>query len=135
MPLMKGSCRCGSVSYIADADPVFTGLCHCRNCQKETGSAFSVVIAVPTPALNMTGKTKVFDSVGDTGKPTHRAFCPECGTSVTHWADILGGLIMINVGTLDDPSRVKPTMQIYCDSAQPWVKLDSDMQSCPKMPA
>ncbi len=41
---------------------------------------------------------------------------------------------MLNVGTLDDPGWVKPGMQIYCDSAQPWVQLGGDMQRFPKMP-
>jgi hypothetical protein len=134
MPEMRGGCRCGAVRYVANADPVFVGLCHCRNCQKETGSAFSVVLGLPANAVAVSGTVKVFDSVGDSGKATHRAFCPTCGSSVTHWADILEGLTMVNAGTLDDPSWVRPTSQIYCDSAQPWVELGGGMQSFPRMP-
>jgi hypothetical protein len=46
----------------------------------------------------------------------------------------MAGIAMVTVGTLDDPSWVKPPMQIYCDSAQPWVSLGGEMQSFQKMP-
>ena len=134
MPEMKGGCRCGAVTYSINAEPVFVGVCHCRNCQKETGSAFSVVIGLPADAVSLNGATKVFESVGDSGKATHRAFCPECGSSLTHRAELLAGVTMINAGTLDDPSWVRPAVQIYCDSAQPWVNLGGSLQSFPRMP-
>lgn len=133
MPEIKGSCLCGAVTFSANADPVFVGLCHCKNCQKETGSAFSSVVGLPTPALTVTGTTTQFDSVGDSGKATHRTFCPRCGSTVSHWADMMEGLIMVNVGNLDDPSSVSPAMQIYCDSALGWAVLPG-MQAIPKMP-
>jgi len=133
MPEMKGSCRCGAVTYAANAEPVFVGVCHCRNCQKETGSAFSVVVGLPAPSLSVSGTTKQYDSIGDTGKATHRTFCPECGSTMTHWADMMEGVTMINAGSLDDPSWVKPAMEIYCESAQPWVAMKGGMQKFPKM--
>jgi|SRR5580692_3879874 hypothetical protein len=131
---IKGSCRCGRVSYVSGADPVFVGLCHCRTCQKSTGSAYATVLAVPTASLMVTGATKRFDDTGDTGNATHREFCPECGSTITQSADVMAGLTMVPVGTLDDPTAVKPAMQIFCDSALPWAVLGGDLQSCPKMP-
>ncbi|HEY4175150.1 MAG TPA: GFA family protein [Rhodopila sp.] len=131
---IKGSCRCGRVSYASGADPVFVGLCHCRSCQKSTGSAYATVLAVPTASLTVTGTTKRFDDTGDTGSATHREFCPECGSTITQTADVMAGLTMVPVGTLDDPTAVKPAMQIFCDSALPWAVLGGDVQSCPKMP-
>jgi hypothetical protein len=134
MPKIQGSCRCGKVTLAADAEPLFTGLCHCRNCQKETGGAFSVVIGLPKPSLHISGVVTVFDSVGDSGKATHRSFCPVCGSTAAHWVDVMPDLIMINAGSLDDPSWVKPEMQIYCDSAQPWA-IQPGMRQFPKMPS
>jgi len=133
MPELKGGCRCGRVTFSVNADPVFVGLCHCRNCQKETGTAYSTVAGFPAPAMTVSGTTRQFDSVGDSGKATHRRFCPECGTTITHWADIMEGLTMVNVGTLDDPASLRPTMQIYCDSALPWAVVPG-LQAFPKMP-
>ncbi len=134
MPEIKGSCRCGKVSYQSSAEPVFTGVCHCRNCQKQTGSAFNVVVAVPSPSLKISGALTRYDSVGDSGKPTHGGFCPSCGSTITGEADVMPDITMLLAGTLDDPSWVTPTMQIYCDSAQPWVSLGGELQSFPKMP-
>lgn len=133
MPDINGSCRCGKVTYSSSADPVFIGACHCSACQKSTGSAFATVVAVPTDSLTVTGTTTRFDDIGDSGKPTHRNFCPQCGSTVTQTADIMEGITMIGVGTLNDPSWAKPAMQIYCDSALPWARI-ADMQGFPKMP-
>jgi hypothetical protein len=133
MAEIKGSCRCGKVQYTVSADPIFTGICHCTSCRKSTGSAYATVVGVPTPALTLTGVIKQFDDIGDSGKATHRFFCPECGTTVTQTADIMDGVTMIGLGTLENPSSVNPAMQIYCDSALPWAKVP-DMQGFAKMP-
>jgi hypothetical protein len=133
MPEIKGSCRCGKVGYTSGADPAFIGICHCKSCQKSTGSAFSTVLAVPTASLTVTGTTRRFDDVGDSGSATHRDFCPECGSTITQSADVMAGMTMLAVGTLDDPGSVKPAMQIFCDSAMPWATI-GDLQGFPKMP-
>ncbi len=133
MSEIKGSCRCGKVQYTVGADPIFTGVCHCALCRKSTGTAYSTVVGVPTPAFTLTGITTQFDDVGDSGKATHRFFCPACGSTVAQTADIMEGITMIGVGTLDDPDSVKPAMQIYCDSALSWARIP-EMQSFAKMP-
>lgn len=133
MAELKGGCRCGKVTYSTTADPVFVGVCHCQSCQKSTGSAFSSIVAVPTAALTVTGTTKRFDDTGDSGQATQREFCSNCGSTITQSADMMAGISMLGVGTLADPSAVKPGMQIYCDSALPWAKV-ADLQGFPKMP-
>jgi len=134
MPAIAGGCLCGKVRYSAHAEPIFVGLCHCHDCQKFTGSAFSTVIAVPKPAVAVTGTLKGFTKPGNSGKPTHRWFCPECGSSVMDEAEAMPGAVMIFAGTLDDPSWVKPGAQIYCARAQPWVELDNGMKSFDTVP-
>jgi hypothetical protein len=134
MAEIKGSCRCGKVNYTSSADPIFVGVCHCRTCQKSTGSAYATVVAVPAASITVSGTTKRFDDIGDSGSATHRDFCPECGSTVMQSADAMAGVTMLPLGTLDDPNAVKPAMQIYCDSAIPWAVLGSGMQSFAKMP-
>ncbi len=134
MAEINGGCVCGKVTYASTAEPVFVGVCHCKTCQKASGTAFATVVAVPTDAIQVTGHTVQFDGVGDSGNATHRNFCPACGSSVTLSADVMPGVTMVTAGTLDDPSWVKPAMQIYCDSAQPWVSLGGELKSFPKMP-
>jgi hypothetical protein len=133
MAEFSGGCLCGKVRYSANAEPLFAGLCHCSDCQKFSGSAFAAVFAVPQPAVSVTGTLKTFTKNGDSGKATHRQFCPECGSPIMDEADLMPGAVMIYVGTLDDPSQVNPGMQIYCASAQPWA-LVAEMTRFDKMP-
>ena len=104
MASIEGSCTCGKVTYSGTAEPIFVGVCHCTTCQKVTGSAFNSVVAVPSDAIKVSGQTTQFDGKGDSGQATHRQFCPVCGSSVTLSADMMPGVTMVTVGTLDDPS-------------------------------
>ena len=65
---IEGGCLCGKVRYSADAEPAFVGVCHCKNCQKGTGTAFSLVVGLPKPALSVQGTLKTFTGRGDSGK-------------------------------------------------------------------
>lgn len=134
MAQIVGGCLCGNVRYRADAEPAFVGVCHCRNCQKATGSAFGIVVGVPQTALSVQGNLATFQDKGDSGKAMYRRFCPVCGSTVMDEAEALPGVVMVQVGTLDDPGWVKPSMEIYCDSAQPWVELGGEMKRFTKMP-
>ena len=134
MSNMMGGCLCGKVRYTVSAEPVFSGVCHCTNCQKGTGSAFSVVLAVPNTGLAITGTTKAYVGHGDSGKETTRRFCPECGSPITSEASMMPGVTMVEVGTLDHPSEIKPAMHIYCASKIDWVPIPAGVGTFPKMP-
>lgn len=134
MPEFKGGCLCGKIRYSGNAQPVFSGICHCRNCQRTSGSAFAIVIGVPADKVSIQGELKTYADTGDSGKPIYRRFCPECGASVMDEASVMPGVLMITAGTLDDASWVKPEAQIYCDSTQPWVRLGGEMKQFPKAP-
>ena len=131
---ISGGCRCGNVRYSADAEPIFVGVCHCANCQKSSGTAFTTVVAVPKPAVSLTGTVSTYQGRGDTGKATYKRFCPACASPIAIEAEVMADVVMIPVGTLDDTSGIKPAMQIYCDSAQSWVDLAGEMQRFAKMP-
>ena len=62
-----GSCLCGKVQYRYEGAPVMTGVCHCRDCQKQTGTSFSIIQGVPMAAINVTGTPKVFATQGMSG--------------------------------------------------------------------
>jgi hypothetical protein len=83
---------------------------------------------LPAAALAVNGTTRTYDFVGDSGKAKRHRFCPECGSGLFNEGDVAPGIVVIFAGTLDDASWLKPTMQIYCDSAQPWVLLGGEMQ-------
>jgi hypothetical protein len=134
MPQIVGGCRCGQVRYSANAEPAFTGVCHCTSCQKETGSAFNIVIALPQAALAIQGSPKTYTTKGDSGKSVVAKFCSNCGSTLLSEPELMPGMSIVRAGTLDDTSWLKPAMEIYCDSKQSWVQLGGGLQSFPKMP-
>jgi hypothetical protein len=134
MANITGGCLCGQIRYTASGDPTFAGLCHCRNCQRYTGSAFETVIAFPSSAVSVQGTLKTYNDTGDSGKAVYRRFCSNCGSGVVAEAEALAGVTLLLAGTLDDPSGFRPVMEIYCDSAQPWTKEASERKTFAKMP-
>ena len=129
-----GGCLCGRVRYTVSADPVFSGLCHCRDCQRYTGSTFEAVVAYPANGVSVQGELKTYTGTGDTGKSVFRRFCPNCGSGVVAEAEVMPGVTMILAGTLDDTSAYKPGMEIYCKSAQAWFHGGAERQRFDAMP-
>jgi hypothetical protein len=118
-----GGCLCGALRYTVKAEPALIGVCHCRDCQKFTGSAFSFLVAVPRAGLEIEGSSKTYEKTGDSGHAISRRFCPECGSSIAEEAFTRPGLILLNAGTLDDPSQFTPTLEVYCGRELPWARL------------
>jgi hypothetical protein len=134
MQLISGGCLCGAVRYSAETDPAFTAVCHCRNCQKQTGTASSVIVGLPAGSLAISGTLKTFRDTGDSGKAVYRRFCPACGSPVVTDVEVMPALTFLKAGTLDDAGWLAPVMEIYCDSAQPWVPHLPTAQQLPKGP-
>jgi hypothetical protein len=86
MPQMNGGCLCGQLRYAANTEPIFSAVCHCKTCQKQTGTAFRIVVAVPQSAVSIQGSLKTCTRAGDTGQRVVNRFCPR-GRRLTcaHW--------------------------------------------------
>src|SRR4051794_28887014 len=65
MAKLDGHCLCGQIAYTSDAEPIMTAVCHCADCQRQTGTTFSLVVAVPRDQLRIHGTPKVFQTMGD----------------------------------------------------------------------
>ena len=98
-----------------------------RDCQKFTGSAFATLVAVSKDALTIDGAMKTFSSLGGSGRPILRHFCPQCGSSLAEKLAGLPGMLILNVGTFDDPEAVAPGREIFRDDAVPWVHVAGDV--------
>ena len=132
---IRGGCLCGSVRYRSDAAPVMTAICNCRNCQRQTGTAFSVIVAVPKGALVMEGEEPAsYQDVGESGSSVVRRFCQKCGSPIFSEVAVTPTLDWIKSGTLDDVSWLKPEVNIWCDSAQPWVQMSDALPRVPRNP-
>ena len=132
---LSGGCLCGAVSYSAHAEPALVAVCHCKNCQRQTGTAASVIVGLPAASLEVRGALKTFRDTGDSGKDVYRRFCPECGSPILTEVEVMPGLAFLKAGTLNEMSWLEPTMEIYCDSAQAWVPHMPGAQKFAKGPA
>ena len=135
MTNISGSCLCGAIKYSSPATPVFAAVCQCTHCQKQSGGAFSVNVAIPKGSLQfLSGKTAIFTDIGASGQPVYRHFCSSCGSPI--FSDVVATpqLDWLKAGTLDDSSWVKPAINIWCDSAQSWVVYPDGVPCFPKSP-
>ena len=125
---ITGGCLCGAVRYEFTGKPVFSLLCHCRDCQRQSGSAYAAAVRVAAVSFRVTqGEPKVYVKTADSGNEVSRAFCPECGCMLFLRVSARPDLVGIRVGTLDDPSWFRPEADIFVDSAQPWDYLNPDL--------
>ncbi len=121
--LLDGRCLCGRLTYRCDGEPLVTVICHCKDCQRQTGSAFSIFVVVPRATLHVGGDTlATYVTVGaDSGEERQRQFCSKCGSPVVTLLAEQPELAVIKAGTLNDPSWLSPTLEVWCGSAQPWL--------------
>lgn len=127
MTTIQGGCLCGAVRYTASAEPITTRACWCRVCQYfATGNA-SLNIVFAREAVAVTGTTTDYASLADSGSHMHRHFCPACGVQVYSLVDERPHLIILRIGTLDDPSIAAPRGTIWTKSAPPWAKIDREL--------
>jgi hypothetical protein len=135
MRKISGHCLCGSLNYISDAEPILIGLCHCLTCQRQSGSAYSVNVAVPKDSLKIEGQAlKIFNTIGGSGQPVQLFFCGHCGSAIATSAEAIPGLAFIKAGTLDETSWINPTLEIWCESAQSWIEHDPSRQLVDRNP-
>jgi hypothetical protein len=124
----EGGCQCGAVRYRLDGEPVLLGVCHCRECQRQSGSAFGMSLIMSKEHFTLLrGTLKRFTRSSDSGRPLICSFCPECGTRIHHEPAYLEGVINVKPGTLDDTSWLKPIGQAWTASKQPWVDLGAEL--------
>jgi len=131
---ITGGCLCGRARYAITGEPIRNGICHCRNCQRYTGSAFEPFMIFPAASVNIQGDLRSFGAVADSGNTVYRRFCPNCGSGVVNEGDGASMIIIVLVGTLDDPNVFVPSVEIMCDTAWSWAQSASGRKRFPGMP-
>ena len=120
-----GGCDCRHVRYRMTSRPLFVHCCHCRWCQRETGSAFALNAMIESErVVLLAGEVEIIDTPSNSGKGQKIARCPRCRIAV--WSNYAGAgdlLRFVRVGTLDEPDRLPPDIHIFTASKQPWVVL------------
>lgn len=121
---LTGGCACGAVRYELTSAPMFVHCCHCRDCQRQTGSAFAINALIESDRVRLvSGAPKPVRVPTDTGRPHDVYRCPDCQTAL--WSDYgaRGWVWFVRGGTLDEPAMITPDVHIYTRSKLPWVAL------------
>jgi len=121
----EGGCTCRAVRYRMVTPPMFVQCCHCRWCQRETGTAFALNALIEADRVELLqGEVEVIDTPSNSGKGQRIARCPKCRIAL--WSNYggAGDLVrFVRIGTLDQPDRLPPDIHIFVSSKQPWVVL------------
>lgn len=123
---IEGGCDCGKVRYRIITPPLFVNCCHCRWCQRETGSAFAINAMIESDRVVVTAESpRLVDTPSESGAGQQIARCPECHIALwSHYAGAGPLVSFVRVGTLDQPDALPPDIHIFTRSRQPWVVLD-----------
>jgi hypothetical protein len=132
---ITGGCLCGAVRYEARGEPAYAGFCFCNDCRRASGSGYIGFMGFPAEVLTITGDVLVHSHKLSDGRIADRNHCAVCGSLV------YGGVVgqasghTIYAGSLDDPSRFKPTMAIFGCEKAPWVVVPDGVTLFDRMPS
>ena len=124
----SGSCLCEAITYQIPKSSLMEAVCHCKNCQKQAGSAFSTLAGIKKSDFSLTGKPKLFvDKATDSGASVERYFCENCGSPIYSALPSQPDVIYLKTGTLNDTSDFNPSIHVWAATKQNWVEIDSNM--------
>ena len=130
---LEGGCTCRAVRYRMTSAPLFVHCCHCRWCQRETGTAFALNAMIESErVVLLQGEPEAVNTPSNSGKGQKISRCPTCRIAL--WSNYAGAgdaLRFVRVGTLDHPDRLPPDIHIFTSSKQPWVVLTPGAPAVP----
>ena len=130
----EGGCDCKLIRYRLTRAPIIVHCCHCRWCQRETGTSFALNTLIEFDRVHLLhGEVEIINTPSKSGKGQKISRCPKCRIAV--WSTYAGAgdaIRFIRVGTLDEADRLPPDIHIYAASKQPWVTIPPDVPSVPE---
>jgi len=128
----SGSCLCGEIKYECTGEPVFSGNCHCKDCQKSSGSGYVPILIFTADTIKITGNPKFYEKLGDSGKKIERGFCTLCGSTVFGKLEVIPNAIGVRAGTLDNPNSYQPKFDFYTSSSNHWDFMNENIPKLKK---
>lgn len=125
-----GGCLCGALRYTASAAPFAVDYCHCRMCQRSTGSVVGVWMDFKAQQVEWQGRAALQEYASS--EFARRGFCATCGSTLSFRDTRHEAYISLAITSLDEPQRVAPTYHIYTDSQLSWLKLSDDCRRYPQ---
>jgi hypothetical protein len=133
-PQLTGGCQCGAVRYTLSAAPLQVYVCHCRECQKQSASAFGISVIASRTAFTVTqGEPRRWSRPTDSGNALHCQFCPNCGSRVWHDSEP-DDTVSIKGGTFDEPVNLTNAMHIWTTRKLRGVVIPEHVQQFPGEP-
>jgi hypothetical protein len=117
------TCACGQLRADCKGEPALVSLCHCRDCQKRTGSAFGIAAFFPRASVTTGGQANAYTRSSDSGYEVTFHFCPNCGATVFWEPRRRPDMIAVAVGAFADPSFPSPTRAVYDQHRHPWLEF------------
>ncbi|HEV2271884.1 MAG TPA: GFA family protein [Steroidobacteraceae bacterium] len=131
---LAGGCDCGHIRYRMETAPLIVHCCHCRWCQRETGTAFALNALIEAErVVHLQAEPELIDTPSRSGRGQKIARCPVCRLAL--WSNYGGAgpfIRFVRVGTLDTPAALQPDIHIYTTSRQPWVALPQGVPAVPE---
>ncbi|MDA9340509.1 GFA family protein [Gammaproteobacteria bacterium] len=126
--LQSGGCLCGKIAYEFEQSKVLaTHHCHCKDCQKSTGSGKATILVIPNEELKLQGDLKFYTVTGSAGSHITRGFCENCGSPVMSFVEENSSIKFIKAGTLEDSSWLTITSNFWSATAQSWSPVDEEV--------
>ena len=122
-----GQCHCGSLRVIATGEPDRVYLCHCKACQRCTGTAFHFGASYPKERVRLDGERKIYDRDADSGYRIRFHFCPNCGSTLYWEGDRNPALCGVAVGAFDTSAFAPPRDSIWEEWMYAWLGLPEVM--------
>ena len=125
----EGGCQCRAVRYRISGDAIALAVCHCGECQRQSGSAFGMSLLVLRSSFELlSGELRDFIRTADSGRPIKCHFCPECGCRIYHEPAYAPDVFNVKAGTLDDTTGLSPSVQVWTLEKQAWIDLPDDIE-------
>jgi len=128
MVKLSGGCLCGSIRYKILKEPLLAYTCHCRFCQKDTGTAYRSALSILNENVELSGKefsVYTYKSV-EHGRELYKNFCPDCGTTISLKTERFPERQVIMIGTLDDPSQIALNTHMFVEEAFDWIEFPKE---------
>ena len=123
MTTRRASCNCGQLEIATRGEPVRISICHCRACQRRTGSPFGAQARFATTDVEIGGQSAIWNRTADSGNRVESHFCPNCGSTVFYLNEKEPDVVAVAVGAFADPTFPQPTVSVYEARRHHWVSV------------
>ncbi|MEQ8665118.1 MAG: GFA family protein [Rhodospirillales bacterium] len=133
--MRTGGCQCGNLRYEITAEPLDVYACHCRECQKQSASAFGISVIFPRAEVRIIkGEPRIWTRPTDSGNTTDCYFCPDCGTRIMHAGTWDRNYTAIKGGSLDEPPDMTRAKHIWTDRTLAGIAIPPGCETWPGEP-